>query len=259
MSDFLRGLLGVAQGAGQGYFRGQAMKAEQAEAEERLAMARERERIAQEDQRFQREDRERQARERDVAESNRLRQGIGGVLRGAAIADLVRQSLQPGEGALAARDRLAQIAPERLTGVRQELKDREPPAPVKKPWERDGFADEDSWLGAERRRAQATWRPRVGEGEGGEGDAAPKPRTLNTIQDAASDYVARFAAITDPAERAKQAYQAFLMAGQRPQAGENPDQIWTAFVAASRRMAGGAAGGASGASAELMRALRGTP
>lgn len=70
------------------------------------------------------------------------------------------------------------------------------------------------------------------------GAAAPKPRTLNAVQDAAGDYVARFATVPDATDRAKQAYQAFLMSGGRPQEGENPDQIWTAFLAASRRMAG---------------------
>lgn len=83
---------------------------------------------------------------------------------------------------------------------------------------------------------------------------APKPRPVNAIQDLANDYLARFAGDTDaPSQargapagskmapvqaRAKKAYEAFLQSGGAAQTGENPDQIWTAFLAASERMAG---------------------
>lgn len=69
-------------------------------------------------------------------------------------------------------------------------------------------------------------------------DTSPKPRALNAIQDTAGDYVARFSSTADPTERARLAYQEALKDGHRPQPGENPGSIWTAFLAASQRQAG---------------------
>lgn len=175
MSDFLRGLLGVAQGAGQGYFRGQAMKAEQAEAEERLAMARERERLAQEDQDFQRQDRERQAQARAATESQRIRDEFRRVSMGARHGGMLRGLMtNPNDKTL--REQLLLENPKMLGDFDQEQKRQAPPAAPKPPWEREGFGEGDAgrkaMLGWTRERAQAGWRDRVGSGGGG----APAPR-----------------------------------------------------------------------------------
>lgn len=172
MSDFLRGLLGVAQGAGQGYFRGQAMKAEQAEAEERLAMARERERIAQEDQEFQRQDRERRAAEGRTKVSNDFRDHLRTVSTGARQGGLLQRLMQNPEDTEAANTLLAEN-PQMLSAARVEQGRREPD-PVRPPPSRQTDRGIEEFVnGAWAPTGRTPWRAPL---RGGEGGGAPAPR-----------------------------------------------------------------------------------
>ena len=173
MSDFLRGLLGVAQGAGQGYFRGKAMQRDQAMEDERLAMARERERLAQEDQEFQRQDRERQAQARAATESQRIRDEFRRVSMGARHGGMLQRLMQNPEDTEAANTLLAEN-PQMLSAARVEQGRREPD-PVRPPPSRQTDRGIEEFVnGAWAPTGRTPWRAPLRGGEGGGGDAAPR-------------------------------------------------------------------------------------
>lgn len=172
MSDFLRGLLGVAQGAGQGYFRGKAMQRDQAMEDERLAMARKREQLAEEDQRFQQEDRERRAAEGRTKASNDIRDQLRQVMTGARHGGLLK-SLMANPNDTEAANTLMAENPQMLTAARTELGRREPKELRPPPSRTTDRGIEEFTDGAWAPTGRTPYRAPLRSGGGG-GDAAPR-------------------------------------------------------------------------------------
>lgn len=131
MSQFLRGLLGVASGAGQGYFRGKAMQADEQDRQRRAGMEEERLGMARANHAASEAERQRREDERKSEVSGNFKEHLRNVSMGARHGGMLDNLMRNPDDEEAANTLLREN-PQMLSQARTELGRRQP-EPVRPP------------------------------------------------------------------------------------------------------------------------------